>query len=150
MADGAQADSSVAMAHAPSGVVFHYLVLHQGQFLGHVHRLPLVVKHAFAHLLDYQFAALNVLLSPSHFGFQPFYLALLDVLKRFHFVFLLNQRIPSLTDLAELMIGLLYLFVAGSQFFKFLLLGALGLQLDNLFVLACLLLVGLQLLLGGL
>jgi hypothetical protein len=137
------------MAHAPNGVVLHDLILHQGQFQGHVHRLPLMVQHAFAHLVNYQFATLHVFLRPNHFGFQPFYLALLDVLKRFHFVFLLNQCIPGLTYLAELISGLLNLFGTGSKFFNSLLLGALGLQLHDLFILACLLLVSLQLVLGG-
>lgn len=41
--DGTEANGCVSMAHSPSSIIFHYLIFHQGQFLGHLHRFLLVV-----------------------------------------------------------------------------------------------------------
>ena len=64
--DRAQPDRSVAVHHPTSSVVLHDLILHQGQLLSHLPGLLLMPKHTLAHLIDDQFATIDILFGPCH------------------------------------------------------------------------------------
>ena len=95
VSDCTKTDCSILVNHSVSDIAFHYLVLHHCQLLCHLHRLVFVIKHACLHFCDYELATFDVLMSPSHIFFKPFYLGTLSILERLKLVFLLNQRIAS-------------------------------------------------------
>ena len=53
MPDSAKADGRVSLHHAVGSIVFHDLVLHEGELLGHLHRFMLVSQHVLRHFVDY-------------------------------------------------------------------------------------------------
>lgn len=82
VSDFAKTHGRVAVHHSGSRVVFHYLVLHESQLLGHFHRLVLVLQHVVAHFLYDHFAALDVFVSALQLDFEPINHQLLLVCER--------------------------------------------------------------------
>lgn len=67
MPDSAKADGRVSLHHAVGSIVFHDLVLHEGELLGHLHRFMLVSQHVLRHFVDYLLSANYVVFLPLNF-----------------------------------------------------------------------------------
>ena len=60
----------VPVGHTRTRIVFHDLILHQSELLGHFHRLSLVMQHAIAHLIDDLLATFDVVLGSGYIRCQ--------------------------------------------------------------------------------
>ena len=86
-----------------------------------------MAQHALLHFSDYELAAFDVLMSPSHIFFEPLYLAALLILVRLQLVLLLDEGVTVLAHLIKFITCLLFRLVTLSYRRSFLFVGSLDL-----------------------
>ena len=109
MPDSTKSHSWVALHHAVRCIVLHDLVLHQGELLGHLHRLLLVGQHVLRHFVDYLLSANDVVFLTLNLLLKFVDLVSLVKSEGIQFVFLLQQGVPVISHFAQLVVGALNL-----------------------------------------
>ena len=98
--------------------------------MGHVSRLLLVVQHTFAHFVNDQLAALDVIFRSLHLTLQLLDLGTLFVLKRLKFVLFLEEGVAVGSHFVQFLVGTLDFVIALLDSLGFLFLGQLDFSLD--------------------
>ena len=102
VSDCAQSHGCITMHHSTCCIVFHNLILHQRQFLRHLHWFMLVAQHTLTHFIYDQLSTSNIFSGSYQVCFKSLYFTLLPVLERFKLVFLLDGSVTGFSHLIKL------------------------------------------------